>query len=358
MWSKISDDFFRNPKIVAVGRDARDLHIVAICHANEHLTDGFIASHYLRRLAADAEIDTVQECVTRLVSGGLWHETEGGWQIHDFLEYNPSREEVLKQREDTARRKSDWKQRNSERRAERQAERVPERVPNGGGTPAPVPGPVPVPISLINPLTPLEGEEVSLPETDLPSSEEKTPTPKTNQGKSETGGDSSAPRRGCRLPEGWTPPADALDGMQNAEEYKKLNLPLVLEEFRDHFTAATGPNAVKLDWVAAWRNWVRRTDPVRFRLPELKTTPPSFPDPQIDPRTETPEELVSAHHKVCMVKYPLYRQMTAMERAAHRAKKREEFPNVEELAQKQLDDWEAEVAQRQVARQIPQRMVA
>jgi hypothetical protein len=28
--------------------------------------------------------------------------------------------------------------------------------------------------------------------------------------------------------------------------------------FVDHFLAASGSNAIKRDWVAAWRNWLRR----------------------------------------------------------------------------------------------------
>jgi len=208
----------------------------------------------------------------------------------------------------------------------------------------PSPSPSPSPSGEDNPLTPLLGERQDCPDSEQVPDETSKDTERPNQSKSETGGDSAAPRRGCRLPEGWTPPADALDGMQNAEEYKKLNLPLVLEEFRDHFTAATGQNAVKLDWVAAWRNWVRRTDPVRFRLPELRTTPPSFPSQQVDPKAETPEEKASAYHRVLMTKYGEYRDMTAAERAAHRRKKLVEFPNAEELAQKQLDQWAAQSA--------------
>lgn len=33
-----------------------------------------------------------------LVSHGPWEEVEGGWQIHDFLEYQPSRESILAKR--------------------------------------------------------------------------------------------------------------------------------------------------------------------------------------------------------------------------------------------------------------------
>lgn len=134
MWAKISDDFFRHPRTVAAGRDARDLFLVSLTHCNEHLTDGFVAAGYLRRLAADAEIDDARAAADRLVAVGYWEECDGGWMVHDFLDYNPSRAEVLAEREKAAVRKERWK--NGARNAVRNG------VPNGEGTPAPGPGPV------------------------------------------------------------------------------------------------------------------------------------------------------------------------------------------------------------------------
>jgi hypothetical protein len=31
------------------------------------------------------------------------------------------------------------------------------------------------------------------------------------------------------------------------------------EKFKDYWTARAGPNGVKLDWQATWRNWIRNT---------------------------------------------------------------------------------------------------
>lgn len=135
MWAKISDDFFRHPRTVAAGRDARDLFLVSLTHCNEHLTDGFVAAGYLRRLAADAEIDDARAAADRLVAVGYWEECDGGWMVHDFLDYNPSRAEVLAEREKAAIRKERWK--NGARNGVRNA------VPNGEGTGSPVPVPVP-----------------------------------------------------------------------------------------------------------------------------------------------------------------------------------------------------------------------
>jgi hypothetical protein len=48
-----------------------------------------------------------------------------------------------------------------------------------------------------------------------------------------------------------------LDGARLARE---------LDQFRDHWTAKSGRDAVKRDWQAAWRTWVRNA--VEFKPPE------------------------------------------------------------------------------------------
>ena len=66
----------------------------------------------------------------------------------------------------------------------------------------------------------------------------------------------SADVRGHRLPDGWQPPpqdwavADELIGRNRAQSE--------LEKFRDHWKQQLGSRGVKLDWSAAWRNWIRR----------------------------------------------------------------------------------------------------
>lgn len=64
----------------------------------------------------------------------------------------------------------------------------------------------------------------------------------------------SALRRGTRIPEDFEPsPA----GAEFATKLG-LNLQNTLPKFRDHWTAATGQSATKLDWDAAWRTWCRK----------------------------------------------------------------------------------------------------
>lgn len=63
--------------------------------------------------------------------------------------------------------------------------------------------------------------------------------------------------RGTRLPENWQPPIETNNNL--GKKYPHVDLDEELEIFRDYWAAKTGKDAVKRDWVATWRNWVRRT---------------------------------------------------------------------------------------------------
>jgi hypothetical protein len=63
-------------------------------------------------------------------------------------------------------------------------------------------------------------------------------------------------RRGSRLPTGWTPTGELIEQMR--AECPTVNLEAEHRKFTDHYRAKTGRDAAKLDWPAAWRNWIRR----------------------------------------------------------------------------------------------------
>jgi hypothetical protein len=70
-------------------------------------------------------------------------------------------------------------------------------------------------------------------------------------------GASKAASRGQRLPDDWAPSvpdqvvADELIGTERRRDE--------LAKFRDHWKQQPGSKGVKLDWDAAWRNWIRRS---------------------------------------------------------------------------------------------------
>jgi len=114
-WVKISDDFYDHPKFAEAGPVGLALWTVGLAYANRNLTDGFIPRAAARRLldyehlaietGAVGDLATFGEdidadwAIGKLVDAGLWEPARGGWQIHDYLEYQPSAAEVIALRE-------------------------------------------------------------------------------------------------------------------------------------------------------------------------------------------------------------------------------------------------------------------
>lgn len=93
-WLRIDDGFTEHRKIVPLSDAAFRLHVEALCYASRQQTDGFIADVILLRWHTDDDTRSLGKIVDEeLVRRGLWEPVDGGWMVHDFLEYNPSRDE-------------------------------------------------------------------------------------------------------------------------------------------------------------------------------------------------------------------------------------------------------------------------
>lgn len=95
-WAKIDDAFHRHPKARAAGLRGRALYVAGLCWANYQRSDGHIADHDLTIVAAEADVSP--NTARKLVDVGLWDRTDGGYQIHDFLEHNFSAEQMEERR--------------------------------------------------------------------------------------------------------------------------------------------------------------------------------------------------------------------------------------------------------------------
>jgi hypothetical protein len=95
-WIKLHDNFWENPKVLAAGEDAALLYIQGLSYCSRNLTDGSIPTPALRNLTAKRDAKTL---VRVLVREGLWSETATGWQVHDYLKVQRSREQVEAERE-------------------------------------------------------------------------------------------------------------------------------------------------------------------------------------------------------------------------------------------------------------------
>lgn len=109
-WLKTDDGYYDHPKIRALTLAEYVLHHggQVLCARLE--TDGVITRDQIDLLVRKG-LRNPTRVVKSLVEQGLWIEVEGGWQIHDFLDYNPSRAQKKKEREDGARRQRESRER-------------------------------------------------------------------------------------------------------------------------------------------------------------------------------------------------------------------------------------------------------
>jgi len=75
------------------GAEASWLWACGVCYCQEKLTDGFIAREKLSVLTF-IDGDLVAALAARLVEVGLWEAVEGGFRVHDYLDYQQSHETV------------------------------------------------------------------------------------------------------------------------------------------------------------------------------------------------------------------------------------------------------------------------
>lgn len=178
-WFKVDDNLSTHMKVVSAGNEAMGLWVRAGSWAAQHMTDGFVPTPVLALFAAPVTLaNTLVEC-------GLWHYAEGGYTFNDWLEFQPSREQVLADRNASRERVKRARERAADQRA---------------------------------------GQ----------------PEPKA---------------RATRLPTNF---AVTMEMRQWATtKFPRVPIDKSTESFIDYWTAKS-TDATKLDWVATWRNWIRK----------------------------------------------------------------------------------------------------
>lgn len=109
-WVRLDEDFSHHPKVAQVGPLGMAMQVAGLCYCNRHLTDGFIPRSIAATLldftglamnvwqgevAGGGEDATWELVVGALLEVGLWKTAPGGFRIHDFHDYQPSKAEVL-----------------------------------------------------------------------------------------------------------------------------------------------------------------------------------------------------------------------------------------------------------------------
>jgi hypothetical protein len=121
-WVKLDDRFPSHRKIALLSDRAFRLHVSALCWASENLTEGKILETELRVIA---HVRGAKTAAKELEDRQLWDRIDGGWVIHDFLEYNPDRAKVQAEREANAARQQAWRDR---KKAEKEAKAAAEKA--------------------------------------------------------------------------------------------------------------------------------------------------------------------------------------------------------------------------------------
>ena len=91
-WFKVDDGFWSHPKTVDLSAGAVALWVRAGSYCGNHLTDGVVPRHVL------AMLQGTPEQAGELVTAGLWLDHVDGYQFHDWLIYQPTREKVERER--------------------------------------------------------------------------------------------------------------------------------------------------------------------------------------------------------------------------------------------------------------------
>jgi hypothetical protein len=91
-WVRLDDQFADHPKVAGLSNDAFCLHVTAMCWTAKQQTDGKLPSRLLSRLAWRCQDPAT--AAAELQAAGVWDKTPEGWEIHDFLVYNPTKEQA------------------------------------------------------------------------------------------------------------------------------------------------------------------------------------------------------------------------------------------------------------------------
>lgn len=121
-WVRLDDRFPSHRKVALLSDRAFRLYVSALCWSSEALTEGRIADRELPLVAP--RLRGVKGAAAELETARLWDRVEGGWDIHDYLTYNPDRARVEADRAANAARQKAWRDR---KRTDQETAEKPDR---------------------------------------------------------------------------------------------------------------------------------------------------------------------------------------------------------------------------------------
>lgn len=173
-WVRIDDHFDEHPKLAAVGPVGWGVWLAGLAYCNRNLTDGFIpysvaegigGNWRIRLPAPEGDSDDREQIwdiargsgmhgedmdtgwvIDLLVFYGLWERCHGGYRIHDYQDYQPTKAAVMEQREKKAAAGRAGGLARHQAPAKAPAKQVPSSrlsEPEAKAKPIPIPKPVP-----------------------------------------------------------------------------------------------------------------------------------------------------------------------------------------------------------------------
>ena len=94
-WLKKDDRFPEHRKVRRLSDGAYRLHDTAMCFVAHDESDGMIRTDDIEEMQHGHRL---HRRIADLIDAGLWEPVVGGWMIHDFLDYNPSHEQLEAER--------------------------------------------------------------------------------------------------------------------------------------------------------------------------------------------------------------------------------------------------------------------
>ncbi len=199
-WFKLDDQFASHPKVLRAGPDAAWLYVCGGLYCAKHLTDGSIPKVAVPTLTT---LKNAARLAGVLVRENLWSDDGDDYHVHDYLDFNPSREQVLSQRHS---------------KSMAGAKGAAARWHRNGDAPDPSPTPQ---LPSVTSLVALEG---------------------------------SPKKRGTRIPDTFSVDQSMQDWARN--HAPGVDWELETTKFVNYWKAKPGKDAVKLDWGRTWQNWL------------------------------------------------------------------------------------------------------
>ncbi|HAT1213797.1 hypothetical protein ACL1CN_07545 [Corynebacterium striatum] len=237
-WFKVDDSFYDHPKFLDVPNAAIGLWAKAGAWCGKHLTDGVIPATQVKLFKG------TNSQINALISARIWIEdrSENGakvYRFHDWNNYQPTREQKLKEREESAERQ----RKSRERKRAEQAQR--ENVTRD---------------SHVTPSRDSHECHTRVSQRPDPTRPDPTRTskevPSSRDTTAKADGSNKPAKKNHPIPEDWMPKQSTIDKMRT--ERPDLNLEAEHQNFMDYWQSITGAKARKADWDKTWLVWMRK----------------------------------------------------------------------------------------------------